>query len=173
MRTPFRIQIGNPARGPWQDAVSLVSGTNRWLLGVAKFDGVLPVGGGYRSRGLFRIPQDIAPGVYGIEIRIDYQPTSTNGIVVEQNEGNNSARQAGILTVLPSLSILDVARMLVGAVRLRIMAAVTGTFRVQACPSLASGEWADLATFPGGSRTFEWVDREVNAPMRFYRVVAP
>ncbi len=169
-RCPERF---GPARGPWQDAVSLVSGTNRWLLGVAEFDGVLPVGGGYRSTGSFRIPEDLAPGIYGIEIRIDYQPTSTNGIVVEQNEANNSAVRAGLVTVLPSLAISEVARMPDGSIRLRIMALGTGAFRVQGCPSVSSGEWADLATFPEGSVVKEWVDHDVNRPARFYRVVAP
>ncbi len=162
-----------PARGPWQDAVSLVNGTNRWLLGTLEFNGVLPVGGGYRSAGSFQIPDELAPGIYGIEIQIDHRFGTTNGIVLEQNEGNNTARRAGLITVLPRLSIQEVARMADGSLRLRIQAAVTGPFRLQARSAWSPGEWTDKATFTGGSGPHEWVDREVSAPARFYRVVAP
>jgi hypothetical protein len=94
-----RIERFGGARGPWLDAVFLVCGSSTYFLGTARFKGRLAPGEEYQGRGTFQVPEDVPPGDYQLEVRLDYLFRRARGRLLEQDESNNSARAA--LHVLP------------------------------------------------------------------------
>jgi hypothetical protein len=162
-----------PAFGPWQDAIFLYNSATNILLGTAGFNGSLPIGGGYTNQASFLIATDTPPGLYGIQVWIDYLPGNTNGAVAEQNEQNNTARLPALLTVLPRLSITGIRRLDDQTVRLQVSGSVTQQVRIQASAILTDGSWADLATFPGFRGAVEWDDSSATNSIRFYRAISP
>lgn len=171
---PFCFDIFGPAYGPWDDAVFLFDNSTNRLLGTATFAGWLPPHGGYRQQATFAVPLDLRPGVYGVEIRIDYLPGTNTGHVVEQNELNNTDRISRAVTVLPRLSFTGIRRQSDGHVILQIRGALDQAVRIQISSTLPTNAWADLVSFPRLRETIEYTDNTAtNSPMRFYRALSP
>jgi hypothetical protein len=170
---PPCVERFGPAFGPWQDAVFLFSSATNFLLGTSGFSGSLATGSAYTNQGSFLIPPDTAPGLYGIEIRIDYQAGNTNGVVAEQNEGNNTARIVNLLNVRPPLAITGVKRPDDRTAWLELSGSVTQQVRIQVSQTLSSNTWTDLTNFPAFRGAVEcWDDTGTNQT-RFYRALSP
>lgn len=167
-------QIFGPAYGPWQDAVMLTGTPTNRLLGTATFIGMLAPGGGYNLQGTFAVPYDIPPGVYGVQVYIDYLAGNTNGTVLEANERNNADQVSRALTVLPPLSFTGGIQVTGRAVYLHFGGSVTQQFRIQASPTINNPTWSDLGIFPSLRGTTQYVDNvTTNGASRFYRLISP
>ncbi len=171
---PYCPEFFGPAFGPWEDAVFLFNDSTSWLLGTATFGGYLLPHGGYDLQGSFQIPLDLPPGVYGVEIRIDYLDGNDEGRILEHNTQNNADRVPGAVTVLPRPSFTSVSRGADGKIHLQLTGSLARQVRIQSSPSLSSDSWTDLVSFTDLTGSVEYTDNTApDAAIRFYRAVSP
>lgn len=167
------VERFGPASGPWQDGVFLFNDTTNFLIGNSTFSGSLAIGGAYTNQGSFVIPTNTTPGLYGVEIRIDYLAGNTNGAVREQDETNNVGRVPNLVAVLPRLSFTGIQRLDDHTVRVQVRGAVTEPVRIQTSKSASGGAWTDLTNAPAFRGVIEYLDVTATNSSCFYRVLSP